>query len=152
MPSTSDAAPSTTPPSTSSTKPVDAPSTSVLQSLTKFNRDLLCRYDEVMQQFQDKTLSPSQSTAFKSSIVEYLALVNQQYICYGTFRLPHDEAVDNPAEAKVESLKKQGFVVSSDSAREALSTRDSLSPEFANLPIVKHALDAGVDLNGEDDE
>jgi hypothetical protein len=119
-----------------------------LQSLKKFNADILARYEEIEQQFKDQPLKPSHSQAFKTSIVEYLALVNQQYICYGTFRLPQDET-DNPADAKVESLQKQGFVVSS--SAQSVSP-NAVHPAFAELPVVKHAIDSGLDLNGDNDE
>ena len=118
-----------------------------LKDIEKVNNDILKRYEEIKNFFADKPLTPASSKLFEKSIVEYLALINQQYIIAGRVVKPTEEDIGkDPAAQREEWLRTHGFTVSGEKSK-----KEPLDMSFAGSPAAIHAIEHGADLTGDNE-
>jgi len=121
--------------------PADTPE-EAFKKLKVYNQLILDRHKQIVDLFEDKSISPVKNPDFVKFINDHLAEVNMRYVVFGVFSISGEET--EPADRE-EQLRQQGFEVSG-------KQLEGLDPHMAQSPIVLAALAAGVNLTSDDDE
>ena len=95
--------------------------------IKKANEEVIARYDEVLKCFEGKSIDVKDSKDFQDTVMRYLVLLNATYVTTGMLprREPEPASNDVPMPA-------------------------GLSPMLRGLGATRAALQAGVDLIGDD--
>jgi len=120
-----------------------------LAKLTAYSQEMVKRYQEVLDLFEDKLVKPNEE--LKNIVSSKLTTVCLSYIIDKHFQ---PDVLNAEADSKEELLKKLGYAVSDipASALKHKKTGETLAPALLESPAAQLALANGADLLGNTEE